>query len=77
MRGEVDRAGTHGHGGPVTDATAENGEAQVTATLARLAVLGDTPVHEHVAVFEEVLGGLEATLASVEEISAAPEHGRR
>ncbi|MFC6083386.1 hypothetical protein [Sphaerisporangium aureirubrum] len=68
-------AGTDG--AAVTDGAAEAGEAGVTAALARMAVLGDTPVREHVAVFEEVLGGLEATLASVEDVPAASEQGRR
>ncbi|GAA1512835.1 hypothetical protein GCM10009677_52320 [Sphaerisporangium rubeum] len=66
-----------GQGTPAAGATADDGEARVTATLARLAVLGDTPVHEHVAVFEEVLGGLEATLASVEDVPAATGQDRR
>lgn len=73
----MDRPGTHGQGTPAAGVPADDGEARVTATLARLAVLGDTPVHEHVAVFEEVLGGLEATLASVEDVPAAPGQDRR
>jgi hypothetical protein len=77
----VDSAGADSSGrrdGPtVSDGAVESGEARVTATLARMTVLGDTPVREHVAVFEEVLAGLEAALASVEEIPAAPEQGRR
>ena len=71
MRGEVDRPGTDRQGTPASGATADDGEARVAATLAGLAVLGDTPVREHVAVFEEVLAGLEATLASVEDVPAA------
>ncbi|WP_214414593.1 hypothetical protein [Sphaerisporangium fuscum] len=49
----------------------ESGEVRVGAALARLDGLGEVPVREHVAVFEEVLSGLEATLASVEDVSAA------
>ncbi|MET8158951.1 hypothetical protein ABZT47_21495 [Sphaerisporangium sp. NPDC005289] len=45
----------------------ESGEARVAAALARLGGLGEVPVREHVPVFEEVLGGLEATLASVDD----------
>ncbi|WP_405147721.1 hypothetical protein OG589_08630 [Sphaerisporangium sp. NBC_01403] len=55
----------------------ESGEVRVTAALARLSGLGDLPVREHVAVFEEVLSGLEATLASVGDASAVPGDGRR
>jgi hypothetical protein len=54
----------------------ESGEARVAAVLARLSGLGEVPVGEHVAVFEEVLGGLEATLASVGDASPAPGDGR-
>ncbi|MEV6985447.1 hypothetical protein AB0M95_29885 [Sphaerisporangium sp. NPDC051017] len=52
-----------------------SGEARVAAALTRLGALGDLPVGEHVAVFEEVLGGLEAILASVDEASAVPGNG--
>ncbi|MFC4592394.1 hypothetical protein [Sphaerisporangium corydalis] len=48
----------------------ESGEVQVAAALARLGSLGDLPVREHVSVFEDVLSGLEATLASVGDASA-------
>ncbi|ADG88726.1 hypothetical protein TBS_10250 [Thermobispora bispora] len=39
----------------------------IAAVLAPLERLGDTPVSGHVAIFEEVLAGLEAVLASVGE----------
>ncbi|RCG29594.1 hypothetical protein DQ384_18520 [Sphaerisporangium album] len=55
----------------------ESGEARVSAALTRLGALGDLPVGEHVAVFEEVLGELEAILASVDETSAVPGNGPR
>jgi hypothetical protein len=54
----------------------ESGEVRVATALARLSGLGDVPVREHVAVFEEVLSGLEATLASVGEASTGPGDGR-
>lgn len=53
----------------------ESGEARVAAALTRLGGLGEVPVREHVAAFEQVLSGLEATLASVDEVAAAPGDG--
>ncbi|GII65815.1 hypothetical protein Skr01_59000 [Sphaerisporangium krabiense] len=53
----------------------ENGEARVAAALGRLGTLGDLPVREHVPVFEEALGRLEAILASADDTS--PESARR
>ncbi|GII87650.1 hypothetical protein Ssi03_56400 [Sphaerisporangium siamense] len=50
----------------------ENGEARVAAALGRLGTLGDLPVREHVPVFEEALGGLEAILASADDTSPDP-----
>lgn len=55
---------------------AESGEAMVASALAGLSGLGDLRVHGHVAVFEEVLTGLEATLASVGDATASPGDGR-
>jgi hypothetical protein len=43
------------------------GAGGVEAALAPLERLGRAPVSEHVAVFEEVLTGLESVLASVDE----------
>jgi hypothetical protein len=54
----------------------ESGEARVTAALARLSSLGDVPVGDHVAAFEQVLSDLEATMASVDDVSA-PTGGMR
>ncbi|MEV7804623.1 hypothetical protein AB0O28_16920 [Microbispora sp. NPDC088329] len=39
----------------------------VQAALSSLGRLAHTPVSEHVGVFEQVLAGLEAVLASVED----------
>lgn len=55
-------------GGLAEDAMAESGgaeEARVRPALAPLGRLASLPVREHVAVFEQVLTGLEATLATV------------
>ncbi|MFC4061938.1 hypothetical protein ACFOWE_26860 [Planomonospora corallina] len=43
------------------------GDELVDAALGGLAVLGDVPVAAHVAVFEEVLAGLERALAAADE----------
>ncbi|MDH2430300.1 hypothetical protein [Sphaerisporangium sp. TRM90804] len=51
--------------------------ARVPEGLDRLAGLGGVPVREHVAIFEGVLTGLEATLASVDEEPPPAENGRR
>ncbi|MBP2703450.1 hypothetical protein JOL79_06520 [Microbispora sp. RL4-1S] len=53
--------------GPVT------GAGGAEAALAPLERLAATPVSGHVAVFEEVLSGLEAVLASVEEPASEAE----
>ncbi|MEV4570845.1 hypothetical protein AB0K12_44440 [Nonomuraea sp. NPDC049419] len=45
----------------------ESGDARVDAIVAGLARLGELPVAEHVAVFDEAFSGLESTLAAVEE----------
>ncbi|GGK84252.1 hypothetical protein Sme01_28560 [Sphaerisporangium melleum] len=53
----------------------ETGEARVAAALAGLGGLGELPVREHVPVFEDVLGGLEAALASMDDPSPAQSPG--
>ncbi|MFI7630706.1 hypothetical protein ACIG5D_13135 [Microbispora rosea] len=56
-----------------------SGADGVQAALSPLGRLAHAPVSEHVGVFEQVLAGLEAVLASVEEASERqPEaHGGR
>ncbi|GAA0405207.1 hypothetical protein GCM10009530_66680 [Microbispora corallina] len=53
--------------GPGSAAGGVPGPVSVQAALEPLGRLGRTPVSGHVAVFEEVLTGLEAVLASVDE----------
>ncbi|MGR6917118.1 hypothetical protein ACU635_23025 [[Actinomadura] parvosata] len=45
----------------------ETGDERVDAIVAGLARLGELPVSEHVAVFDEAFSGLEGVLAAVEE----------
>ncbi|MFI7612012.1 hypothetical protein ACIBP6_12395 [Nonomuraea terrae] len=45
----------------------ETADARVDAIVAGLARLGELPVSEHVAVFEEAFSGLESTLAAVDD----------
>ncbi|MCF6475096.1 hypothetical protein FAF44_43020 [Nonomuraea sp. MG754425] len=52
----------------------ETGDERVDAIVARLGRLGELPVSEHVAVFDEAFSGLESTLTAVDEATA--EHGR-
>ncbi|GAA0991061.1 hypothetical protein GCM10009555_077780 [Acrocarpospora macrocephala] len=57
-------------GSPEPEAVAgrtSGGDGSVESAMARLDGLAERPVVEHVAVFEEVLGDLEHTLASVDE----------
>ncbi len=44
----------------------------VDAVMSPIDRLGDTPVAGHVAIFEEVLTGLEAVLASVDDPAPGP-----
>ncbi|GAB2949268.1 hypothetical protein ACFMQL_41770 [Nonomuraea fastidiosa] len=48
----------------------QSGDARVDAIVAGLARLGELPVSEHVAVFEEAFSGLESALAAVDEQDA-------
>ncbi|MEU7693706.1 hypothetical protein OHB01_34860 [Microbispora hainanensis] len=56
-----------------------SGADGVQAALSPLGRLAHAPVSEHVGVFEQVLGGLEAVLASVEDTGErqAEAHGDR
>jgi hypothetical protein len=51
----------------MTDLPEETGDERADAALGGLAQLGTLPVSAHVGVFEEVLTGLEQTLASVDD----------
>ncbi|MFG1700151.1 hypothetical protein [Nonomuraea sp. NPDC049309] len=44
----------------------QSGDARVDAIVAGLGRLGELPVSEHVAVFEEAFSGLESALAAVD-----------
>ncbi|MEU8361770.1 hypothetical protein AB0C27_37700 [Nonomuraea sp. NPDC048882] len=48
----------------------ETGDERVDAIVARLGGLGELPVSEHVALFDEAFSGLESTLAAVDEPTA-------
>ncbi|MEZ0071228.1 hypothetical protein [Planotetraspora sp. GP83] len=50
-----------------------SGGTSVEAALSLLGRLDETPVFEHVGVFEGVLTGLEAVLASVDEPATDPQ----
>ncbi|WP_106251555.1 hypothetical protein [Nonomuraea fuscirosea] len=59
----------------------ETGDERVDAIVARLGGLGELPVNEHVALFDEAFSGLESTLAAVDEPTAgqgqlSPDGGR-
>lgn len=45
----------------------QSGDERVDAIVAGLGRLGELPVSEHVAVFDEAFSGLESTLATVNE----------
>ncbi|MBF8192663.1 hypothetical protein ITP53_44690 [Nonomuraea sp. K274] len=45
----------------------ETGDERVDAIVAGLGRLGELPVSQHVAVFDQAFSGLEATLAAVDE----------
>lgn len=47
-------------------------EGGVDPVMSPIDRLGDTPVAGHVAIFEEVLTGLEAVLASMDDPAQAP-----
>ncbi|GAA2853968.1 hypothetical protein [Nonomuraea rubra] len=57
----------------------ETGDGRVDAIVARLGRLGELPVSEHVAVFDEAFSELESTLAAVEETTReeSADAGRR
>ncbi|MER5623000.1 hypothetical protein ABT061_18370 [Streptosporangium sp. NPDC002544] len=52
----------------MTDLLEETGDERADAALGGLARLGALPVSAHADVFEEVLTGLEQTLASVNDV---------
>ncbi|WP_214107333.1 hypothetical protein [Acrocarpospora catenulata] len=54
-------------GEPASGPGRTSGGDRVAAAVARLEGLAERPVGEHVGVYEEVLGELESTLASVDE----------
>jgi len=54
----------------------QSGDARVDAIVAGLARLGELPVSEHVAVFDEAFSGLESALAAVDEQRADEQAGR-
>ncbi|GGT27928.1 hypothetical protein ACIBIZ_47190 [Nonomuraea spiralis] len=47
----------------MTELPEETGDERVDAIVADLGRVGELPVHEHVAVFDEAFAGLESTLA--------------
>ncbi|MEV0999281.1 hypothetical protein [Nonomuraea sp. NPDC050202] len=57
----------------------ETGDERVDAVVARLGRLGELPVSEHVAVFDEAFSELESTLAAVDETTReeSADAGRR
>ncbi|TQM75270.1 hypothetical protein [Thermopolyspora flexuosa] len=69
------QAGPPGGGRP-GGGTGGSAAAPVEAALAPLRRLESLPVREHVAVYEQVLADLEATLATVAADPAAPGGGR-
>ncbi|WP_203989234.1 hypothetical protein [Sphaerisporangium rufum] len=59
-----------------TAGAGDGGEGMVAAALTGLDGLAVLPVSEHVTVFEQVLSGLEAALASAGEAPTGPGDGR-
>ncbi|SEH00580.1 hypothetical protein SAMN05444920_11711 [Nonomuraea solani] len=55
----------------MTEVPEETGDERVDAIVAGLGGLGELPVSEHVARFDQAFSGLESTLAAADE--AVPE----
>ncbi|MEV0386070.1 hypothetical protein [Nonomuraea sp. NPDC050643] len=56
----------------MTEVPEETGDERVDAIVAGLGGLGELPVSEHVAVFDEAFAGLEGALATVVDAAGEP-----